>query len=365
MALCRDLLEGLVWTLGRLSPKPAKSLEKVESIFVLRNNDLGDLIAVTPLLQALKEGFPKAQLAVGLGAWSREILGNNPFVDELISINAPWHNKFTGRHSFWTAMRYILLSKELRDLAHGRFDLGIDVLGSGYGSLLLLRAGIPWRLGVRGYAGGHTAVHRALNFSSHRHVGDSALEFARLLGTENLPNRRPQLFLDSGESEFGRERWGSMGEGKRIVVAPGGGFSEKCWSLRNFIELTHRIVMEDGKAILVLGGKEDRKAGERLAELSPNVVSLAGETSLRESFAIVERADLLICNSSVLMHVAAAFDIRAIVLLGSHFNSASEHDRQWGAPKTTILGPENSVGRRDIATPGEAFRQFQTCVYVS
>ena len=33
-------------------------------------------------------------------------------------------------------------------------EIGIDVLGSGFGALLLMRAQIPYRLGVRGYAGG-------------------------------------------------------------------------------------------------------------------------------------------------------------------------------------------------------------------
>src|SRR5205823_1876158 len=83
-----------------------------------------------------------------------------------------------------------------------------------FGSLLLMRAGISWRLGVRGYAGGCTAAQQWVDFDAREHVGRSALRFAELLGASDLPENRPQIFLESPPVENGA-----------IVVAPGGGVS--------------------------------------------------------------------------------------------------------------------------------------------
>jgi ADP-heptose:LPS heptosyltransferase len=50
---------------------------------------------------------------------------------------------------------------------------------------------------------------------------------------------------------------------------------------------------------------------------------------------------LVICNSSMAMHVAAAFRRPSVVVLGAHFASASQHQRQWGYPETSVLGRDD------------------------
>src|SRR3984957_10758701 len=57
-------------------------------IFVLRNNNIGDLIVVTPVFDALRRRFPDAEILAGIGSWNREVLIGNPFVSRLIEIFA-------------------------------------------------------------------------------------------------------------------------------------------------------------------------------------------------------------------------------------------------------------------------------------
>ena len=66
---------------------------KQKNIFVLRNNDLGDVLVATPLVEALKNAYPESKISIGVGDWAKPLLGNNPNLDEIISCNAPWHNK--------------------------------------------------------------------------------------------------------------------------------------------------------------------------------------------------------------------------------------------------------------------------------
>jgi hypothetical protein len=70
-----------------------KTEENAKRIFILRNNDLGDVLLATPLAEGLRKAFPNAYISMGVGDWARPLLENNPTLDEIISINAPWHNK--------------------------------------------------------------------------------------------------------------------------------------------------------------------------------------------------------------------------------------------------------------------------------
>ena len=59
---------------------------KTKKVFILRNNDLGDVLVATPLIKGLRKAFPKASISMGIGDWARPLLENNPYLDEIISI---------------------------------------------------------------------------------------------------------------------------------------------------------------------------------------------------------------------------------------------------------------------------------------
>jgi len=70
--------------------------------------------------------------------------------------------------------------------------------------------------------------------------------------------------------------------------------------------------------------------------------------------AAVAAADCVVCNSSFLLHAAAAFRKPTVVLLGPSFDSASHHQRQWGYESISeTLGPEPGA-RRGLASVEEA-----------
>ena len=66
MSWKRDIAEALVWLAGRFVPTGAATATP-KSIFVLRNNDLGDLLVITPLFQALHDLYPNAKIVAGVG----------------------------------------------------------------------------------------------------------------------------------------------------------------------------------------------------------------------------------------------------------------------------------------------------------
>jgi ADP-heptose:LPS heptosyltransferase len=354
-------LEASVRAAAALSPTVATPPSSPRSIFVLRNNDIGDLLVVTPLFDALRRRFPEARIAAGVGDWNRDVLQGNPYLSEILPVNAPWFNKYQDQAGPLGRLRYLQRSPEVRTLAERRFDIGIDVLGSAWGSLLMLDAKIPYRLGVRGYAGGHSAVQAAVGFDPGEHVGRSALRFAELLGATDLPPVRPQLFLSREEREGG-EWWWAAAEGQlrrpRAIVGPGGGLIAKCWPGDRFTALTSQLAAPGDLSLLVLGGPREEALVQRVAASAAGARTFPKAPGLRQVFALVAAADLVVCNSSMLLHTAAAFGKSMVVLLGEAFPSASAHQAQWGYPGlSTSLGKE--AGRPDLTTPEEALATVQ------
>lgn len=341
-----------------------------KSVFVLRNNDLGDVLLVTPLLHALRRAFPEARLLLGVGDWASSFLDGNPDLDELLPMNAPWHNKRNCRfpanspRTFLEGLLYVLFSGEARNLARKRASHGIDILGSRQGSWLLRRARIPNRHGVRGYAGGENWCKSCVPFQEDRNVAEAALAFLSLLGVENPPEvePRPRIFLSKAEETEAEGRWGSrVSSGSlRIVLAPGAGFPEKCWGDESFSRLASLLLERTSHQLAVIGGPEDaeRINTTEAPAASKRLADHCGSLSLRQSASLVAKADFVLTNTTVTMHIAGAFRIPSLTLLGAWYESAKLHAKQWGYQEGQVLGPEKAEGRTSPLAPEEAFDAF-------
>jgi heptosyltransferase-2 len=334
MGIKRSILEVCVTTMRVLCR--CRKVKQPLSILVLRNNDLGDVVAITPLFQALRMAFPDATLVAAVGAWSKEILKFNPYLSKVIECNAPWHNHQSGPKSLLRPLKYIFQSPEVAQLQAENFDVGIDVLGSPFGSMLLLRLRIPIRLGRKGYAGGHTGATAYLQASNSVSVAEGAIEFVRLLksGAEIDLGPRPQLFLDPSEIEAAQNAWREMeaqsgSAGPRVVMAPGAGTPDKQWPVERFAQLAGRLSPQ--VCGCVLGSPADFALGETVVRGSNGWTNRCGRVSIRESMALISLADLVICHSSFVMHLASAFNKRCILIMTRSLDWES-HLTLWERP---------------------------------
>jgi heptosyltransferase-2 len=317
------------------------------------------------LLKGLKKAFPESKVSIGVGDWAIPLLKNNPHVDEIISCNAPWQNKQNCRFpanspkTFFEGLLYVLLSKESRYVSSRMFTHGIDVLGSRQGSWLMLRAGIANRFGVKGYAGGDNWCTKYIDFKEDRNVAKAALKFLELLDAKVEIDPRPTIFLTKNETTEAEAFWGDRSEStKRIVVAPGGGFPEKCWGDKKFNELTNLLLKNKNYQLCIIGSKQDKN---RISLNNKNQLNnLCGELNLRQSAAVVSQSDFVISNSSLSMHLAGAFNKPSIIVLSSFYDSAQLHKKQWGYSNSLILGLEPLKGIFKIVTPEFVTAKMQT-----
>ena len=91
------------------------------------------------------------------------------------------------------------------------------------------------------------------------------------------------------------------------------------WPAGNFVNLANRILIEHENVFLILtGAPSEQIAAQSLCSAlqSDRVISLAGNTSLRDLLVLYSIADVLVTNDSGPGHFAALTDIDSIVLFG-------------------------------------------------
>jgi len=355
--LAEAILQGVTFA---SSPFIRKTPTEPKSIFVLRNNGLGDLLCATPLFEMLKLKYPNAEIIAGIGNWHEQLLDRNPYLSRCIKINAPWHNQFVVAPNILRILAYLLFSGESKALYAMKLDVGFDVVGSLWGSMLLLRCGIPLRIGVKGYAGGHSATNLHVEYDDNMHVSQAAIEMGKLLGIRKNPSLRPQIYLSDREIFDAELIWKQSSKQIRILIAPGGSFEEKRWGDLRFAKLIQLILEKTNHQICLIGGTEDRKRVpiEQSNDHRDRVNNLCGKLNLRESAAMVHAADFVISNSSVAMHFAGAFSKPSLVLLGNCYESAKQHSLQWGYSDSVVLGKEVKAGIKQVPSPVEVFKTF-------
>ncbi|WP_144148349.1 glycosyltransferase family 9 protein [Paraburkholderia sp. BCC1884] len=351
------LIEAPVWLIGRFyRPRFDPQRDTPREILVLRPNDFGELLTTTPLFEALRQRFPTTRLIAGVGSWGRPVLENNPFVDEVVDIDAPWNNKLVADRSHRNVLRFLWKSPQVAALrARGGVDVAIDVLGSYMGAVLMMRAGARYRIGVRGYRGGWSGCQQYIEFA-RRQAGRAALAQGELLGATVLPEARPQLFLTDDERARAAQIWAGGGVARRrtvrLVVAVGAGVPTKAWEPRQFgaalVQIAQGIEKAgDGCDIVIVGSAADQsRAAEAIAAAGPGVAvrSVAGEVPLRIVFALVGQASVVLTNSTMLMHVAAAFSKPTVVVIGGSITRPQVHDAIWGYPPPyRSVAPEQYV----------------------
>ena len=109
--------------------------------------------------------------------------------------------------------------------------------------------------------------------NSNGHAIERYLDVARFLGAKVENVQFPLPSLENEEKNI-KEKLTSFGcENGYIVVVPGARWQTKCWPEEYYAELIKKIVADD-KFVVLAGGKEDEKKGERISDTFDSIVGV-------------------------------------------------------------------------------------------
>lgn len=297
------------------------SLSPSARILIIRLRSIGDIVLLTPALRLLKEWRADLRVSVVVESRFRELLENNPDVDEILD---PGHGsgltKLASRIS------------AVREIRRRKFSLCVNLHGGPTSSLLTSWSGARWKAGFDHFRGRgiyqtlipdartilnkdviHTAEHQA---SAFFHLG---------LPQKEIPPAR--MFVAPAEQAAWKERRTAMGlppEGEYAIIHPTALYFTKQWAPENFSRLGNYLEREIGLPVIYSCGPGESAVLDAVEKATAASVRRLGSQRLREFAAVLAGARIFIGNDSGPAHMAAALGRPGVVIFGS------SSSRIWG-----------------------------------
>ncbi|MCH8313303.1 MAG: lipopolysaccharide heptosyltransferase I [Nitrospinae bacterium] len=289
-----------------------------KKFLLIKVSSLGDVLHALPALAMLRANHPSATIAWLVEEPYRDLLYNNPDLDEIIVIRT--------RH--WRKNWTLKTLGEIRDtialLRQRQFDITLDLQGLIKTGLIAFLSGAPRRLGLhrkncREPLNALFANKKASFVDKGSHVVDITLNLIRLAGgTEPAPQPHPLEVPEETRAKvdvFFQEN-PDLPAKPIAVINPGAGFPTKLWKLDRFAKLADRIAGEQGLNILLAWGPGEKAMAGQIADLMTEKSWIAPKTSIRESIALFRHAALMISCDSGPLHLCAAMGIPTVSIFG-------------------------------------------------
>jgi ADP-heptose:LPS heptosyltransferase len=275
-------------------------------ILVIRTSAMGDVAFTTPVIAAMREQYPEAELVV---------LTRSAF--------KPFFTGFEGLKLFLPDLKgrhkgLIGIIRLFRDIQkEGRIDHIVDlhdVIRSRLLGLLFLFRGVP----VTVIDKGRKQKRDLINGRNKNPLVHSVLRYQDTFeraGFSVIPGKGPWI----KPSDDAVKRVEGMYDSDAVMnigVAPYAKHELKMWPEENMIKLLSRIAETRKVKFWLFGGSEDIVRLESFCLRARNAYSLAGKLSLDEELALMSRLDFMIAMDSSNMHMAAMTGTKVISIWG-------------------------------------------------
>ena len=270
---------------------------------------IGDTIMAQPLFARLHARFPGLQLDALAPRWVAPVLQRMGEISEIV--DSPFGHGQLSLKPRW---------RLARELAARNYDAVYVLPNSLKSALVPFMAGIPRRIGFIGESRyGLINVRHTLDKAALPLMVERFAQLAEAPGAAMpKPNFCPKIRSTAADqlktlTELGLER-----PARIVAFCPGAEYGPaKRWPAAHFASLAKSLA-ERGYAIWLFGSPKDHAVAEEISQLAPGLCrNLCGATSLGQAVDLLAMTDLVVCNDSGLMHVAAALDRPLVTLYGS------------------------------------------------
>jgi len=274
-------------------------------ILIIQTAFIGDVFLTLPLLQKVKEYFPKSVVEVVTTPRGAEIFKASPVVNKV------WTLAKSGKDRSF--IRTIIFSLKLRS---ENYDLVITPHRSFRTALIVYFTGAKKSIGFD-IAAASFLYKKRVGYRKEIH------EVARNLSLLDEKLVREENWKIKPEVKITPEiklRVNKIIEKKvfenSVAIAPGSVWPTKIYPVEYYREIIHYLIKINYNVFLI-GGKEEFKLCESLTIKNEPVFNFAGNLSILESVYLISRCKFLISNDSAPVHMAMASGTKTLTLYAS------------------------------------------------
>ena len=265
-------------------------------ILIIHTAFIGDIVLSTPLIQKLKDLYPKSEIDYLTLPTNQSVLYNNPNLNEIILYDKKGKDK--GIKGFLKVLKILKQKKYDYAVIPHRFIKSI---------LLAKLAKIPDIVGFD-VATGSSLLDKKVHYDMKKH------EVERLLNLVGYEGKKIPVRIYPAKENFVKiekmlKNSGYTGkkEQKLILVAPGSQRPEKMWPIEKYREVIQKLKKNENYFIGITGSKSEKELPLNF-EKDKNVIDFRGKISLVEFGALISKADVVVGNDSSPIHIASGFE---------------------------------------------------------
>ncbi|HBV38244.1 MAG TPA: putative lipopolysaccharide heptosyltransferase III [Erwinia sp.] len=297
-------------------------------ILLIKLRHHGDMLLTTPVIEALRQRYPQAEIDVLLYKETLPMLQAHPHIHQLRFIDRKWKNEGTLAHLRHEAAL-------LKAIRRAGYDLVINLADQWRSAMITAFSGAPVRIGFaynkRRSAFWRQAHTHLVSTSNHSQLHTVEQNLAALQPL-NIPSSGFPAAMHYSESDWSHTQ-AMLTQSKvtrpYIVIQPTSRWVFKCWEDDKVAGLIAALASEQTDIVLTAApDKKELAMIEHILSLCPGLaISLAGKLTLPQLASLIDHARLFIGVDSAPMHMAAALDTPCIALFGP---TKLKQWRPWG-----------------------------------
>ena len=330
----------------RRAPPGAVDPDRIDRILIIRQHDqFGDFLLTTPAIRALRARFPHAHLTLVVRAYLYPLAQGNPDVDQVLVFHESGFRWRSGD------------IRSFVDLMRGSIDLAVvfNTVSHSFSSDL-----IAWLSGAPVVMGPATPTFDHLDHNPFysvnvpvdpepRHQIQRNLDVVRYVGADTADLSYGYAMTED-ERTGGREVVETLGGGPTAAGGPvvavhfGTGDVRKRYPTGQLARVCDELAARLSARILVIPAPGDEPSLRALHDAASAPLRSVPPMSLRRVAGVLHAADLLVCNDTGVLHLAAAVGTPTL-----SFHATS--DPAWWKPPGERHRAFYAINRRIEAIP--------------
>jgi lipopolysaccharide heptosyltransferase II len=338
-------------------------------ILLIKPSAFGDVIHTLPVLCKLRARYPDARIDWLITPENAELVRNHPGLSNVVL--------FARRHyARLTAANIASLANLVHEIRATRYELVIDLHGQLRSAIFCVLSGAPIRIGfdrprkstwqasrprlagrtiAHGWKGAREGswiayTHRIPIPTLDAHAIDRYLWLGNLLGMDGSPPDMSVYVSPAADVKVRRllaER--ELVHRPLAVLFPGTIWTTKHWHVQGFADVGSYLLQRRFD-VVIAGGPRERLRCQAVAAACAGAYNVAGQTSLGDLAALIQRAAICITNDSGPMHLAVALQRPVVSVFGPT-------DALWIGP----YGRPHAVVRADLPCSPCYLRRLRDC----
>ena len=270
---------------------------KPETLCVVRLSAIGDTCHALAVIRRLQDNWPDVRITWIIGKTEASLMSDIAGIEFII------FDKSKGRRAY----------KDVKaQLGANRYDLALCMHASMRANLLCRMIPAKVRLGfdkARARDFQWLFTNRRVSAAEREHALEAMMSFATAVGAEPR-DLRWNIPLPESAQEFA----GQFVDAAKplVVISPCTSQRNRNfrnWSINNYAATIRHLQNKHACTVVLTGGNTaiEQQYGEALATgAAHDTLNLVGKTSLKELFALISAANLVICPDSGPAHMATA-----------------------------------------------------------